>query len=190
MPRFLRKHWPPILIAALVGVVFFYFMHSGKGGIRAPEMNQMTGGEGLRLKDIHYTHDDTDGNMKWVLDAEEVTFSKGRDAMKFSNFCILLEPLQKPWLEMKGDRGEYSRETGEIRLWGGLEGRSENGYRIETDRIFINEKSREMRTDELVRISGPLFSVKGKGMVADMREERIRILSDVTTVLSQEAWSQ
>lgn len=190
MERFLKKHWPPILMAVLVGLVSFYFLNSGKSVVQVPEGNEMAKGDGLRLKDIHYTHDDAGQNMKWVLDAEEVTFSVNNNEMAFINYHILVEPSGKPWMRLRGNRGEYSRQTGDIRLWGGLEGQSENGYRIETDRVCINEKSREMRTEEFVKISGPLFSVAGKGMVADIREERIRILSQVTTVLNQEAWGR
>ncbi|MBW1785571.1 MAG: LPS export ABC transporter periplasmic protein LptC [Deltaproteobacteria bacterium] len=177
-------------MAALVGVVAFYLIQSGDNGLHEPDMDGVEAGEGLKLKDIHYTHDDADEGMKWILDAEEVSFSSDRNSMVFRDFKLRVEPESEQWVEMKGNRGEYSRDSGDIKLWGDLVGRSQGGYRFSTERLHINEKTRQARTDDVVEITGPLFSVRGKGLFADLNEERVEILSDVTSTLKQEAWEQ
>ena len=177
-------------MAALVGMVSYYLIRSGDSGLREPGMDGIEAGEGLKMKDIHYTHDDTKEGMKWVLDAKEVSFSGDQNAMEFRDFKLRVEPESEQWVEMKGRRGKYARDSGEIELWGELEGISQSGYRFTTERMHINEKKRQARTDEVVEITGPLFSVKGRGLFADMNEERVEILSDVTSTLKQEAWTQ
>jgi len=178
------------MMVALVGLVSFYLIQSGEDGLREPYMEGVEAGEGLKGKGIHYTHDDTEKGMKWILDAKEVTFSGDQNSLVFRDFKLRLEPESKPWLEMKGKRGEYSRESGDINLWGELEGRSQDGYRFTTERLNINEKTKQARSDDVVEITGPLFSLKGKGLFADLNEERVKILSDVTSILKQEAWAQ
>ena len=185
-----KRHWPPIMMAAIVAGVSFYLFHPGGDARKDPVMDRVEPGQGLKLRDIHYTHDDAEERMKWSLNAKEVSFSGDQNAMAFREFELRVEPEAQQWFEMKGRRGEYSRNTGDIQLWGNLEGRSRDGYRFRTERLHINEKTRQARTDEAVEISGPLFRVKGKGLFADLNEERVEILSDVTTTLKQEAWAQ
>jgi LPS export ABC transporter protein LptC len=177
-------------MVAIVGLVLSYLLQSGGDGLKDPMMEGVEPGEGLKGKGIHYTHDDTERGLKWILDAKEVSFSGDQNSMVFRDFRLRVEPEAEQWFEMKGRRGEYSRDSGDIKLWGGLEGTSRDGYRFTTEHLNINEKTRQARTDDAVEISGPLFRVKGKGLFADLKEERVEILSDVTTTLKQEAMAQ
>ena len=142
--------------------------------------------EGLKLKDIHYTHDDPDKGFKWILDAREVKYSEDRSSVTFHDFKLRLEPEKKPWFKLTGKKGNYSENSGDINLWGNLEGFSENGYKIFTEHILINEKDGHVSTDKPVKIFGPFFSVKGKGLFVDLKKETLKIFSDVTTTLKKE----
>jgi lipopolysaccharide export system protein LptC len=53
--------------------------------------------------------------------------------------------------------------------------------------VEINEKRGHLTTDKPVEILGPLFTVKGQGLFADLKKETVRILSDVTTTIKREA---
>ena len=44
-----------------------------------------------------------------------------------------------------------------------------------------------MNNEEPVEIQGPSFTVKGKGLFADLSENRIKILSNVVTTIDREA---
>ena len=53
--------------------------------------------------------------------------------------------------------------------------------------IQINEKQGYVKTDKPVKIFGPFFSVKGRGLFIDLEKESIEILSDVTTTIFKES---
>jgi len=53
--------------------------------------------------------------------------------------------------------------------------------------VVINEKKGTVNNEEPVEILGPLFTVKGTGLFADLSENRIKILSNVVTTIDREA---
>ena len=168
-------------------VVAFYLAKSGKDLVKTTAfLKNIVSGEGLELKDVHYRQDDPDEKVKWVLDAEEVRFSEDMKTIRFYNFKFRNEPEGKPWFKLTGKRGNYFKDSGKIELWGNLEGFYGNKYKIFTDYVLINEKLGHLSTEKPVKIVGPFFDVKGKGLFADMTEEKIKILSDVTTIINKE----
>ena len=186
MKKFFKKQWPLVGLGVLLILVAFYLVNSGQEGLHNPVFSSIEVGDGLKLKDIHYTQNDPDRRVKWVLDAEEVRFSSDKKAVSFRDFRLNVEPENRPSFRLKGKNGDYSRETGEINLWGDLEGISANGYRFTGDHVLIDEKSGHLRTDRAVTISGPFFSVAGKGLFVDLEKETLKIISNVTTIIDKE----
>lgn len=190
MKYFLKRQWPLLGLGLLLASIAIYLVRSGKELIQVPFLKDVMSGEGIKLKDIQYSQDDPDKGLKWVLDAREVSFSEDRKALFFYDFHLRLEPENRPFFELKGNRGDYSRDSGTINLWGDLDGLSGNGYRIVTEHLMINEKSRQVSTEKPVKISGPFFTVAGRGLFVDLEQESFQVLSDVTTVIDQEALIQ
>ncbi len=183
MKNFLKKQWPLIALALVLLVAVFYLVRSGRETAENGIVRDLMSGEGVKLQDIHYTQDDPDARIKWVLDAREVRFSQDRRTIFFHGFRLSMTPRDRPWFRLNGKEGRYSRDTGDMQLWGDLKGTSGNGYTILTQRMIINEKRGVVRTDQPVRIMGPLFSVDGRGLTADMKTERLKVLSHVTTTI-------
>jgi LPS export ABC transporter protein LptC len=185
MKSSLKRQWPLIGLGLVVALVAFYLIRSGKEYTQRSFLWEAVSGDGAKLKDIHYTQDDPDKGLKWVLDAREVRFSEDKRSMLFHDFHLKVEPENRPYFELNGKRGDYSRDSGEINLWGNLEGFSGNGYRIVTEHLLFNEKRGHVSTEKPVKIFGPFFSVAGQGLFVDLEKERLQILSDVTTILDQ-----
>ena len=183
MKSFLKRQWPLIGLGLMLASVAFYLLKSGKELIHEPLVKAIISGGGVKLKDIQYVQDDPDKGLKWVLDAREVRLSE--DKKSIHDFHLKVEPQNRPFFKLKGSRGDYSRDTGEINLWGNLEGFSDNGYKILTDHLLISETSGHVSTDKPVKIFGPFFSVTGQGLFVDLVKERLQILSDVVTHLDQ-----
>jgi LPS export ABC transporter protein LptC len=185
LKRLLKRQWPLIGLGLLLASVAFFLLRSGRQFIQEPLLSVISSGEGIKLKDIRYAQDDPDKGVKWVLNAREVKFSEDKKSIFFNDFQLNVEPENRPTFRLKGNKGDYSRDTGKINLWGNLEGFSGDGYRILTEHLLINETSGQISTDEPVKIFGPFFSVTGRGLFVDLEEEKLRIQSDVTTFLRQ-----
>jgi LPS export ABC transporter protein LptC len=187
MKNFLKRQWPLIGLGLVVTSVAFYIIRYGGEYAQRSFLWEAISGDGAKLKEIHYTQDDPDKGLKWVLDASEVKFSEDNRSILFHDFHLKVEPEKRPYFELKGNKGDYSRDSGEINLWGDLEGFSGDGYRIVSEHLLINEKRGHVSTEKSVKIFGPFFSVAGQGLFFDLEKERLRILSDVTTILKRES---
>jgi LPS export ABC transporter protein LptC len=179
------KLLPIMGIILLFAVIGLFLIRTGHRGLVDPILKEIPLGEGLRLKNIHYTQNNPDDTIKWVLDADEVLFSKDRQRISFNRFRLKLEIEDSPSVELEGDKGNYNKETDEINLWGDLRGRAENGYSISTERITYKQKEGCLKTDDPVRITGPFFSVAGRGLFLDLKKETLRIDSDATTLIEK-----
>ncbi|MFP4036163.1 MAG: LPS export ABC transporter periplasmic protein LptC [Desulfobacteraceae bacterium] len=188
MNRIVTRYWPLLGIALLAGVVLAFMLSSSKNGgsLRSSIMQDDELEDGITLSDIHYTQDDPGQGMQWVLDAEQVRFSRDRTYFSFRDFHMKLFPEGYPPLELKGLRGDYDKSTEQISLEGDLRGKSENGYRMWADRLLYNHAKGILTTDGFVRIKGPFFTVSGYGMHFDLVNERLRLLSRVTTSLVED----
>lgn len=184
MNRFFKKHWPLVGVVSLLGLAGFFLVRGGGSIIDGLALEEIFTGEGVQLKDIHFTQDGGRSGMKWILDAAKVHLSGDQKTVSFKDFRLRVEPRGRPWIRLKGKQGAYSRDTGEIRLSGDLVGVTQDGYRIFTDQVLIHERRKRIETDGPVRILGPFFSVEGRGLFVDLEAEIVRVLSDVTTIVS------
>ena len=172
-------------LCGLLVLATFYFFKSSEDLMKAPALlKNLMSGEGLKLEDVHYSQDNPDKKIKWVVDAREVRFSGDRKNVEFADFKLKVEPEDGPWFTLTGKKGNYSQDSGKIELFGSIDGVSSDGYRILTEYLLINEKAGHLSTDRPVKIFGPFFEVDGKGLFGDLKKETIRVLSNVTTTIS------
>ncbi len=187
MDGFLRRQWPLLGAGVLLVLVGFFVIRSGKGLFGDSALEQVVAGKGITLKDIHYTQEDPSKGVKWVLDAKEVRFSEDRQTLFFHGFRLNVRPTGRPAFHLTGENGEYSRTSGEAELWGNLEGLSDDGYRIVTERMKFDEKNGVLMNDRPVQLFGSFFSVSGTGMFVDLRNKKMKILAAVKTVVRERA---
>ena len=184
MKMLLKRHWPLLGLGAFLLVVAFYLAKSGRDLVKTTALlKDMVSGEGLKLKDIHYCQDDPEEMVKWVLDAGEVQFSEDKKTIQFHDFELKVDAEGKPGFRLTGKRGKYFKDGNTIELWGDLTGFYGSSYRILTEHLLIGNNLGSLSTEEPVEIWGPFFSVKGRGLYADLTNETIKIMSSVTTTL-------
>lgn len=187
MKRFVSRYWPLLGIAILGVIVGGYLLKSTEESelVRRPIYTDADLEEGITITDIHYTQDDPDKGMQWVLDAEKVKFSQDRTYFSFRSFQLKLQPEGRPPLELEGKRGDYNKATGQINLSGDLKGVSANGYRIFSEHLLYDHEEGVLTTNEFVEIIGPFFKVSGKGLFFDLGNEFLRMASGVTTTITR-----
>lgn len=185
MKRFLKNHWLGVSLGLICVAVSIYVV---KGLKRLPEevpFEQISLDNGIRLKKVHYSQGDIHKALKWKLDAEEVRLSEDNNIVSFQQFRLVVEPKGRPKVRLQGQRGEYSRITGILNLWGNLQIDSDNGYKATSEHLTMDEKRGLLTTEDQVEISGPFFSVTGKGLFVDLKNEILKIRSNVTTTLTR-----
>jgi len=177
------------MILLLAGIAFYLLQekdesHPAKTADNTSD-NTPFPDNGLKLKDIHYTHDDPEKHVKWVLDAKEVIFSNDKTTIFFNDFTLNFKPENKQSFRVTGKHGIYFRQKGKLDIKGNLEGLSENGYRILTEHALVDEKAGTIHGADPVTITGPSIHVTGKGLFVDIKRSRLKILSDVTARITR-----
>jgi LPS export ABC transporter protein LptC len=184
MRKVLKKHWPLVGIFILLFVVSYYLFRAYSGIVENPIFSSLISqGDSVKLQNVSYSQSDADEGLKWYLDAEEVVFSRDRQDVSFKNFRLRVEFESRPPAEVEGKRGHYNKGSGEMNLYGDLRGRTEDGYSISTDHILYQQKKGFFKTEEPVRISGPNFSLAGRGLYFNPEKEILKITSGVTTTV-------
>jgi LPS export ABC transporter protein LptC len=187
MKVFFKRHWPLVGVAIVLVVAGFFFLHSLTGDGKRALLRGFVPGEGVRLNRVHYTHEDPEQGLRWVLDAGEVTFSEDKKFMVFEDFHLVVEPDARSPVSVNGRRGDYDRPTGLITLNGNVKAETGEGYSIFSDRLIVDEKMRTVSTDFPVTMTGPFFSVNGTGLFIDLYRETLDVHSRVTTTLNSKA---
>jgi LPS export ABC transporter protein LptC len=136
-------------------------------------------------ENITITQEDPEKGVKWILDAKEVKRSDNQATYSGTDFHIKLKHGDRANIELKGDKVDYNRSSGEITLRGNVNGQTEDGYKFVTDHLLYREDKGSIETDALVKLFGPLFSTSGKGLKYNLDEGVLRILADVTTHVDQ-----
>ncbi len=187
MKRFLKRHWPLFGILLLLLVALFYLFSSHKEILGKKALLNVFSEEGFKVEDVHYSQDKLDEGLRWVLDAKEARISKDRQFISFRQFRLKVEPKDRPFVEIEGEKGEYDRRTGQIDLRENVKGRTENGYRITTDHVMYQQKEGFLKTESPVSITGPAFSLKGRGLYLDLKREYFCLQEDVHAIIENEA---
>jgi LPS export ABC transporter protein LptC len=189
MKRVLKKHWPLVGICILFVVVTYYLFRAYYGVVKKPVFSGVISeGDSVKLQNVSYDQSDADEGVKWHLNAEEIAFSKDRQRISFRKFHLKVEFESRPPAEIEGQRGHYDKRTGEMNLYGDLQGRTEDGYRIYTEHILYRQKEGYLESQEPVRIIGPTFSLAGRGLYFHPQKEIMKISSGVTTTVQTDSF--
>lgn len=175
------KYLPIAGILVLLCVIGYYLIKAGYKGIN-PALSELIPETGLTVKDFHTSQDDPEEGTGFVLDADEGTWSQDRQRVSLKRFRLKLEPLDSPAMEIKGNEADWDTVSKVINLSGDLRG--EGGeYRIFTEYLSYEQKDGVLKTDEPVRITGPFFSMSGKGLIFYTEKETFEIVSDITGLI-------
>ena len=85
---------------------------------------------------------------------------------------------------LEGEKGRLNTQTKAIEAFDGVKLETSDGYRLETRSLRYQADKRELSTGDPVEMNGPQGKMTGTGLVVDLDQQRIKILRQVTVVLT------
>lgn len=186
MKKLIKYYWPIMGLVLILIIIVYYIVTADKRMIKKTKViGHHLPSYALQLKDVHYTHDDPDKDIKWELDAKNVKFSKDKSIIIFYDFHLRLHSKDRKGFRLKGKEGKYVKNENTLYLKGNLKAIYGMGYRLFIESIVFNEKDSRGTSKDPVKIVGPFFVVNGKGLFLDLRQKKIKVLSDVNSVIKK-----
>jgi len=179
MAKIPLKFLPIAGIALLLCTVGYFLVKTGYQSGKDLALEAIFPDTGATVRSFHYSEENL------ILDADEGTYSQDKQKVTLNNFYLKLAPLNSPSIEIKGEKAEWDRNLKVINLRGNLKGYSNNGYGVFTEHLTYEQKDGILRTDEKVKITGPFFSVNGKGLLCYLERQRFKIISDITALIEK-----
>ena len=130
-----------------------------------------------------FTFTQTKGDtVQWQVQAQEAQlFERDRQAM-LQVVAVTLFGQQGKELTVTGDEGTLNTETKNFVLVNRSEPlviHTESGYVIYTNHLAWTDQTREIRTQDPVRIVGHGLEVTGRGLLGHLDREEFEVLEDV-----------
>ena len=176
--------WPIAGICFLLLIAAFFVYKVPRVCIDGTTASNMRSGESLKMSEINYSQDYKNGEGKWELKAKEGYFLDNTQTLTLKDVSLKLGPASKAAFTIQGNEGNYHRERGEIIFRGEVMGRSADGYQIETSLLIYSEKDESVATDRPIKVTGPLFHVKGDSLFADLARKTFAVRGNVCTTLN------
>lgn len=134
-----------------------------------------------RMSSMHKIHMvNKEGNsVKWELSAEKAVFPKGNREILLNSLELKIK--HTPEIHLTSESGIYTIETGNMILKKSVE-LNVKDTKFKTAGMYWNNREETLTTDNDVEFIGKTFSIVGKGLTANTKEQKIRILKDVKAV--------
>lgn len=130
-----------------------------------------------------FTFTQTKGDaVQWQVDAQEARLFDQEKRAMLQNVAVTLFGQQGKELTVTGDEGILDTETKNFVLSNRSEPlvvRTESGYVIYTNHLAWTDETREIRTQDSVRIVGHGLEVTGRGLLGHLDTEKFEVLEDV-----------
>jgi LPS export ABC transporter protein LptC len=178
------KKYLPIagIVILFLALGYFLIKTPGSKGINKKAISELPPDAGITGNNLHLVEEHGEEGYKFILDADKATASQNEERVTLTGVGLRFESKDGHNMEIKGAEGDKIQN--EISLKGGVQGRSNDGYSLSTEYIVYNQKEGVLKTDELVKMSGPFFSVSGRGLLFKPEGETLKIISDVTTIIN------
>lgn len=125
--------------------------------------------------------------IQWQVQAKQAHLFEQEKRAVLQDVAVILYGAEGNEVTVHGDEGTLDTATKNFVLANHEEPlvvETKSGYTIYTNHLKWTEKTKEIRTDDSVRIVGHGLDVKGQGLLGRMESEEFEILRDVHVDLS------
>ncbi len=130
------------------------------------------------MNNVHMVN--KEGNsLKWELSAEKAIFTKGNSEILLNSLGLRIE--HTPEIYLTSESGIYKVENGNMILNSPVE-LNVKDVKFKTAGIQWNNREETLTTNDDVEFIGQTFNIVGKGLRANTKEQKVRILKDVKAI--------
>jgi LPS export ABC transporter protein LptC len=137
----------------------------------------------LKLDRITYT-ETKEGKKEWELEAASALYFKEKGTVVLNKVKATFFGKNQETYVLVGEKGVLNTVTKAIEVYEGVRIDTSEGYQVRTTSLKYRAESRELSTTDRIVMSGPQMRVEGVGLVLDLEKQRVRILDEVQTTLS------
>lgn len=161
------------LLAAVAAVVY----RTAKPPAKAL-LGKMAEKVDLQARDVHFTQTGNAG-MKVDIVAKSVSYQKQGEVALFEKVNMRLVMKDGRAFVMSADKGRMDTRSKDVTIEGNVVAVSDNGDTLKTERLVYRDKTKRVETDLPVSIENKKMKLDGVGMVLNLTDEKVTILSRV-----------
>jgi LPS export ABC transporter protein LptC len=136
-------------------------------------------GVSMQISNIHYEQTNQNAFKEWELDAQSAQYFRGENKIVLRSIALAFFSDEGKVYKLTADYGDLFTDSSDIKVSGNVVVVTDEGDRIKTDSFQYSAKERKVFTKDKVTLSSREFVMTGKGMVVDLKNERLYILSEV-----------
>jgi len=175
-----------IILCSLCGVGFLAWYTIAPPGGKNPPTGEPASAADLKLDRLHYT-ETREGVKEWELDAASAQYFKEDGSVVLERVRAAFFGKNDQTYTLEGEKGRLNPQTKAVEAFDGVKLETSDGYRLETRSLRYQADKRELITGDPVEMHGPQGKITGIGMIVHLDQQRIKILRQVTVVLT--AWN-
>jgi LPS export ABC transporter protein LptC len=141
-------------------------------------LNKMAEKVDLQAKNVRYTQVGSSG-MKWEITADSAQYRKKEELALFEKVKVKLFMKDGRTFVMTGDKGVLNTQSRDMDIEGNVVIVSDAGDEFRTDRLSYRDALKRVETDRPVVMENKNQRIRGVGMVLNLNEEKVTLLSGV-----------
>ena len=185
--RRLRSFLGLIILASLCGVGFLAWYTISPPGGKKISTGEPASAADLKLDRLRYT-ETREGVKEWELEAASAQYFKEEESVVFEKVRAAFFGKNEQVYSLEGEKGRLNTQTRAVEAFGGVKLETSDGYRLETASLRYQADKRELSTGDPVEMRGPQGTIKGTGLIVHLDRQQVKILRQVTVVLT--SWNQ
>jgi LPS export ABC transporter protein LptC len=138
----------------------------------------------IKLDRVRYT-ETHEGIKEWELEAESAVYFKEENTVQLEKIKAKFFGKNLETYVLQGGKGKFNTQTKEIEIFDGVKVDSSDGYQFLTRSLRYQSGKKELTTPDPVEMSGPQVHIQGIGLILEIDSQRLKILRQVQTTLSQ-----
>ncbi len=125
-------------------------------------------------------------NKTLEIKAERAVIFSGEDRTDLENFTMHSVGGKSGSITLIAGKGTLNNANNNMSAEGGVIVRDEKDRTLITDSLDWRRSENEIRTDDIVRLFGRGFIIKGRGMLVKVQDESFELLNEVTAIFNVE----